>query len=316
MKRQTQKAIYPLINLILGIYGKWRARTYNLQNTIIVASSPRGGSTWLAEIIATLPSYHMLWEPLHLTNNPKCLQWGFQWQNYIPPGTFAPQKQRYIHEILTGSDLSTRILTSPQVNLTRLVFLRGYVVKFVNANMMLAWMTQHYPVRTLLMIRHPCAVVSSQIQHKSWKHFDKNMLTIPDGLFQDYPHLPGIFNQLQTHEEILAFEWALQSYVPLQTRSDQWMVTTYEWLVTSGDSELERLFTYLQEPVPTQARKTLQKPSSSTAAESHVAQGRNPLEGWRQKLSAQQIDNILRVAHEVGITFYSDALKPDESMLK
>ncbi|MDX1532278.1 MAG: hypothetical protein R3362_12180, partial [Rhodothermales bacterium] len=119
-----------------------------------------------------------------------------------------------------------------------------------------------------------------------------------------------------TPEEVLAFEWAIQAYVPLaQPAPHPWLLTTYEGLVREGPAELERIFAYLGEPVPEAARAGLRAPSATTVTDSNVARGRDPLAGWRKKLDAEAVDSILRVAHAVGVRGYTDDLEPDYDTL-
>ena len=306
-----RKAVYPVANAALRLHGRTRSRSYPIENTIVVASTGRGGSTWLAEIVNTLPGYHMLWEPLHLKNNPVCQRYGFTWQNYIRPDEEAPVKSRYVRSLLTGAELTTGTLSSLSLQPSRLLWPRGYTVKFVNANMMLGWMLRRFPVRAVLMVRHPCAVVASQLAHGGWKGLTKDVLTIPAGLLDDYPHLRDVFEDIERPEEVLAFEWSVATLVPLRHPAPHpWLLTTYEWLVEDGHNEVDRLFGHLGEPVPAAAYDHLRKASATVSDESNLAVGRDVLTGWRHRLSPSQVDNVVRVAHDAGVTVYDRAARP------
>jgi hypothetical protein len=172
-------------------------------------------------------------------------------------------------------------------------------------------MTDLFPVRAIFMIRHPCAVVASQMRHGAWSHLEKCNWTISKHLFNDYPLLKEIFERIQGPEELLAFEWVVQNWVPLQTRHPTWILTTYERLATRRETELERLFVYLGQSVPSMARSQLYRASAKTVADSHIKTGKNPLTGWQYVLTPRQVDNILNVVHAVGMTCYSEALEAD-----
>jgi len=270
----------------------------------------------MSEIVATLPGYAVQWEPFHLKNNPHCKDFGFTWQNYIPPGTQAEAKRAYLEDILTGRDLSTRTTSTLAFDLSRFRELRGFVVKMVNANMMLAWILEQVPVRTVFMVRHPCAVVASQMAHQGWAGLRKDQLTLSKGLVVDYPEYKAVFESISEPEELLAFEWALQAHIPLSTpRPHPWHFTTYEWMVERGREEVDRLFAYLGEPVPEAAYSQLRVASATTASESNVSQGRNPLEGWRRTLTEVQISRILSVTHRMGADYYGEDLVPNSEAL-
>lgn len=47
-----------------------------------------------------------------------------------------------------------------------------HIIKFTRANRLLRWMAEKFPIKPpILIIRHPCAVVSSQILHGGWKNY-------------------------------------------------------------------------------------------------------------------------------------------------
>ena len=302
----------------LETYGKARARSgYDVKDTIVIASTGRGGSTWLTEIVATLPGYTVLWEPLHLGNNPECEEYGFGWQNFIPHDADAPRRREYLRRLLTGENLSTRVLTSLEFRPFRLLKPGGgYLVKFVNANMMLRWMMETFPVSGILMIRHPCAVVASQLHHGGWEHVTKDNVTVPAGLFERYEHLASVFSDIETQEELLAFEWALQTYVPLSSpRPHPWFLTTYEELISRGASVIEDLFAALGRSVPEGAHDQLRRPSATASSDLNETEAHAQLQVWRDRLSTKQIDRILRVTHAVGVSAYDESLRPDRGAL-
>jgi hypothetical protein len=169
-----------------------------------------------------------------------------------------------------------------------------------------------FPVSGVLMIRHPCAVVASQLQHGAWKHVTKENVTIPEALFERYNHLPEVFSEVQTHEEILAFEWALQTYVPLSSpRPHPWCLVTYEELVSEGRTTLRALFEALGRSVPEKAYAQLHAPSATASGALEETNTHAQLRTWRNRLSTKQIDRILRVAHAVGVPVYDDGLHPN-----
>jgi hypothetical protein len=314
----VDRFVRPVADAALRTYGAVRANTtYNIQDTIVVASTGRGGSTWLTEILATLPGYTVIWEPLHLGNNPTCKRHGFDWQNYVPRKDQAPRRYAYLQKLLTGENLSTQILTSLEFRPIRLLQPSGgYLVKFVNANMMLPWITDKFPVSTVLMIRHPCGVVASQLRHGAWEHVTKENMTVPEGLFDRYEHLSDVYSDIQTREEVLAFEWALQTYIPLSSsRPHPWFLITYEELVTNGASVIDDLFGALDRSVPKKAHNQLRAPSATASSELNETEAHAQLRTWRDHLSTNQVDQILGVAHAVGVTVYDETLRPNHGAI-
>ncbi|MCU0527097.1 MAG: sulfotransferase domain-containing protein [Elainella sp. Prado103] len=308
----TKRLAYPVLDLGLKTWAKYNLAEYDIAKTIIVASSGRGGSTWLAEIIGTLPGYPVLWEPLHPGKNPECKQYGFNYRVYIPIGADAPLQSQYLEQLFTGAKLSTRVISALAFHPRQYFPFNGFLVKFVNANLLLYWLLNQFPLKAILMIRHPCAVVSSQLRHSAWTHVSKQNCSFPNAVAADYPHLQEVFDFAETREEILAFEWVLKTYVPLsQPKPHPWYLSTYESLVMDSYAELERIFAFLEKPIPPKAYCYLRQPSKTTQSKSNVATGRNPLTGWQDQLTARQIERILKIIHLSGIDFYTDELVPD-----
>lgn len=325
VKHLKGTVIQSAINPIVKTWGRSNSKRYNINNTIVIASSPRSGSTWLTEIIGSLPGYPIINEPLYREKNPECTKYGFTTSApYVSAYEDDPIKQGYLHQIFTGANLSTNLASLEHFHPAQYLGFRGFLVKFCHANMLLYWALRQFPLRAVFTIRHPCAVVSSQLRHPGWNYAHKsnrdwpNTLEkiVPSNLAIDYPHLVEIYRRVKTKEEGLAFIWAMQNYIPLsQPKPHPWCLTVYERLVVEGQREVERLFQFLGEPVPREAYKRLKIPSTTTKADSNIMNGMNQLSGWKDKLTPHQIDTILNVVHQVGIDFYSDALEPDYQKL-
>jgi len=311
-----KKAIYPFVDGVLAGIGRLNAQGYDLEQTILVACTARGGSTWLAEIVAALQEYVILWEPLHLVNNPRCEEAGFRWQNYFAEDDDCRAQKEYLRRVYAGADLSTRTLTSLEFSPSDLVDVSGYVVKHVNANMMLHRIMEWFPVRAVLMIRHPCAVVASQLNHGGWGHLNDENTSLSDTLAAEFPHLRRVYNGLDTIEEFLAFKWAVRTRVPLsQPTPHPWCLTTYERLVVVGEQEVERIFSCLGEPTPEGAVTRLDRPSATAGETPNVRKGESRLDGWTEQLTPEQVNRILQTVRAVGVTCYDESLTPDEEAL-
>jgi hypothetical protein len=310
-----KKPLYPVVDKVLQGVGRLNARGYDLEETILAVCPGRSGSTWLAEIVSALQGSVIIWEPLHPENNPRCKAAGFGWQNYFGDDSDYPLQRSYLEDLYTGRDLSTRTLTSLELNPRRLASFNRYVVKHVNANTILHRIMEWFPVRAVLMVRHPCAVIASQLKHRGWA-LSKEDINLSDELLDEFPHLGSTFERLNTIEELLAFGWAVQTYVPLSRPSPHpWYLTTYERLVAGGEEEVERIFEYLQEPCPETAKVQLEKPSATAGKEASVRQNENRLTGWTERLGSDQIDRILQTVNACGVEYYDRSLTPDEEAL-
>lgn len=121
---------------------------------ILIAGAPRS-TTWLAEVLATSLRARTMFEPFHARLVP-------EFGSYVPFLYRAPYDR---DDVLLASCL--RVFDGSLRNRwvdknVSTVRPRCRVVKVVRANLMLAWLDEQFPaVRTLFVLRHPCAVVLS-----------------------------------------------------------------------------------------------------------------------------------------------------------
>jgi Sulfotransferase family len=294
------------------VVGRMRLFPYDIRQTIVITGSPRSGTTWLAELLGTIPRSAMLWEPLFLDADPELRRIGFGDRTYIPPDGERPDMEAYLRRVLTGRTLNR--WTLQHTNVFDVCRVRQWIVKFVRANMLLPWLVRRFPVRRpLVLIRHPCAVVASQSRIGAWKH-----PVIPDcpEFFDAYPHLRSICSRLKTQEEILAARWCMDNFVPLSTPPPHaWRVVPYERLVRDGPRELQRIFSELNVAMPREATTRLRTPSASATPRSRIRHGLDPLDGWRSILSPVQCQRVLDVTAAFGLDVYGHDLEPDYGRL-
>jgi len=189
---------------------------------------------------------------------------------------------------------------------------RRLIVKFCRAGRLLRWLTTTFDVRgTVLLIRHPCAVVSSQLRHGGW-NLDQLVQDIEGreafGEISEslYKRHEEFLSSLSTRVEILAAMWCLDYYVPLFEHTSgadtsPWVLLPYERLVMQGRTELERMLNALGAVPSSSMVDHLQKPSYSAQGDLKT----NPeqqLAKWKEHLPRQQIDTILGIVEEFSLS--------------
>jgi hypothetical protein len=323
------RRLHPIVEGALRAYGRLRARRYDVRNTLVVSGSPRSGTTWVAELVATLPGHFILFEPIFPARNPEVRRHGFYTDTYLSPDDPAPEQQDYMRRLLSGADITVSRLLVRRFQMISLLCFQGMIAKFVHGNLLLPWMLHRFPLRAVLVVRHPCAVVASQLKSESWEplrisvesgeirdRIESGNWRWPDALAQRFPPLHEAFCSIETFEEYLTFDWLIQNYVPLALpRSPALFVTTYEKLVEEEAAEMTRIFNHFGHAIPPRAHAQFRRPSATTVQSSNVATGRNPLTTWTHTLSLNQTEQILEFTHRFGVDFYSDDLTPDYDRL-
>ena len=214
--------------------GPWPAiralfRRYDLKSTIVISGCPRSGTTWVAEVLSSLPAASILYEPLYLRAEPILQELGLRWRTYIAPEEDRPEIESYMRDVLSGRVLNPWTLSRADKN--KVAGTQIWVVKFVRANLLLEWLVPQFPIMPpLVIIRHPCAVVSSQLRMGSWNHVAAPV-ECPE-FFSRYPQFAPVRDRLKYLDEFLALAWCLDYYtiikIPLPS---PWLLVPYEELV-------------------------------------------------------------------------------------
>ncbi|REL24171.1 hypothetical protein DYD21_19520 [Rhodohalobacter sp. SW132] len=300
-----------------------------IEDTIVLAGSPRSGTTLLLEAMHKLPGYKAINEPLLKKKIRK--KHGFNLRSYIAPGQSVPDQKKFLSDVLQGQmDQSARWLFEAQ-SVPGRIFEHSQrdklLVKFCRINRMLPWFAEQFDVRGIVFIvRHPCAVVNSMLRFGqwdkwTWEYVQKDSVASPTVKID---HLPDsvqdtfapLIERISTKTEALTLMWCLDHYLPLLHSSEHpWILVPYEKLITHNHSELRRICNALGAEVNNDILQTLDKPSSSVkekVKENADAQ----LLKWKQQLTTKQIDDILYMVDAVNLTsIYTDAAEPNYEYL-
>jgi len=162
--QKTRVNVLTRMRYILEVIISKIPRDYEIKDTIVISGTPRGGTTWLMEILATLPEYKTIFEPLKPSFFPEVRTLGFPPRVYIPPDKDWPVVKKYLIKVFTGRKFSTQPAYSPTpYNIYKRFIARKLIVKFVRANRLLPWIYNNFDLRGIyFIIRHPCATIASQ----------------------------------------------------------------------------------------------------------------------------------------------------------
>ena len=282
---------------------------------ILLFASPRGGSTWLEEILGTLPRTATIWEPLDLNHGAGFRALDFGWRQHIPEGTQWPESEELFSRIFSGKVLSPYLAQA-----TTEAELRAadrLIIKFVRGHLLLPWLVERFSLpKPVLLVRHPCAVVASMMKHGAWATHP-----IPPPRPAAHPHdelvmhYHDIAGPITTKEEYLAFIWcSTHAYLLKHPLNDKaWTTITYEELLLNTEATLRKVFTPWGIPVPQEALEISKRPSRTTPAGSPTAQPMDQLSHWRSKLDQSQQDRILHMLERFDVDLYGYEPLPRKS---
>lgn len=288
--------------------------------TVAITGAPRSGTTWLLEMIERATGARRIWEPFYIkpSSSSRASNFGLGWRPYLSPDSSEGQLQAFLGEIFSGKadSLGAELGLSAHGRIrfaARMMLASATVVKFVRLQRLLPWMTRRFNVPVVLLVRHPLAVVASQINHPAWKDGAPEHPILCHEIRNNYPELSPFVDQLDTLEERLAATWAFDYFIPFSyyEQLDGVMIVTYTDMVDSAKTVLEAVLEFLGLlDNPAVRRGVLEEPSATTRDDSNVAMGENPLATWRERLDRAKVDRIQRVADRFGLNPYDEDFRP------
>ena len=264
-----------------------------------MAGTGRSGTTWLGKIIRSQFSCRIMFEPFH-SRYVKEFE-GFHYFHYQRPETDNERLHAYCEKVLSGRIRHPWI--DREVDVVRPQF---RLVKEIRMNLFLKWFSLRFPeVPLLFVIRHPCAVVLSRMQLGWGADSDLASFLAQDALVEDYlADKMEVIEGARTPEQKHALVWCISNLVPLRQFAGSELSTfLYERLVQRPEEEVPRLFKSVGQDYDPSVFRTLERPSSSTTADSAVMRGLQGTPHWKNALNGRQIDDILSVVEAFGLGY-------------
>jgi hypothetical protein len=328
-------------------------KNFDIKDTILLTGSSRSGTTWLMEILRTIPGYTDSFEPLNPMYYPKSFEIGLRSRTYIPASKIWPEAEKYLNKILTSklpidiSSLDKDVKFKDEFNIEIINFIKQMkpelirnrllgdklIVKFVRLNRMLPWIAERFKLRSMiLLLRHPCSVVTSQMKtgfcgYQPSRPPYKGIYPDRETIIKEASNIDLLnsdilerIKKIKSLEEIIATSWCLDTYVPLSYKKPHpWITITYEKFMKDGKNEIDRLFKNMGEPkIPKSAYKHLRIPSKLTQKDQQeiVKKSDKQLSKWKEYLSKEQIEKILSIVKTFGLDFYCENIEPDYENIK
>jgi len=308
------------------------SRAITKSNTIALFCQPRSGSTWLSEILLTLPNTGIIDEPLwrgyfrNSDQHPNYSQrkikeaaaLNFYHYQPIPEDALWDEAKSMFRKILSGQTPSVGMYN--ELPLTRLKSADLFVAKFNFAQLSMHWLIRNFDITPILFLRHPCAVIYSQMNLPNFfrdaipkttmvPHFKYNEI------YKQYAH---VWKEVKSTEAYLAFLWSINVKHSLHHpgNNSRWLTVAYENLLTDYEVEVKRIFEFVGRAVTSDALAMHSVPSSSVQGEFRGHKNINrQLIQWKEKLKSDQIKSILKIVKLFGIQVYTDELMPEDHSL-
>jgi len=309
-----QKHISRLVYMLrLTVLKRYLANANNLNSPVrVISGSPRGGTTWLYEVIEKNSSGFGIWEPLH----PKSVQDFYkdtnQWfHKFVPANEKNYELEKYFTALLKG-EFITESLLQKNSKFRTYKSTSFLLQKYCRLSPLLPWFNHHFPnVKVVHMYRNPLAVVSSQMRHGAWnykKEYNGYELTGLEYYPAYYKQFEEILSTIKFPEEVLAANWALDMIPTLLNRNDDNILyIKYEDLFLSSEMYFPQVFEFFNLPIPKDLSEIITKPSSTTKQGSNIID--NPekqLETWKKYLTEEQVERVRGILSQFGFSQIGD----------
>ena len=269
--------------------------------TVFLAGSGRSGTTWLSDLINHDSGYRQIFEPFH----PQKVEdfRGFGSKQYLRPGDRREAFLEPARRAVTGELLRSRWTDrggAPGAG--------RRLVKDIRANLLLGWLAENFPgMPIVLLMRHPCAVVSSRLALGWRDNLDETMAQrdlVEDHLLPVEGRILSARDPFERH----LFLWCIDNHVPLRQFSPGGIhLCFYEKLLLDPEPELRRLFAFLGREFDDGILGKLERPSSTSRRWS-----RPSADGWRSRVAGEQVARAGEVLGLFGLDrVYGPGTMPD-----
>ncbi len=154
-----------------------QGRIISTQNSIALVCHPRGGSNWLGEILLNAQETILIDEPLwrgfyrSLDYNPtdsegKIKQFsrlGFYFDQPIPSDAKWEEARIIMESVLKGTICNYSLYDRNK--LKNLGKGETFIIKFCYGHLLLPWLQYNFNIKSIVLHRHLCAVVASQLKY-------------------------------------------------------------------------------------------------------------------------------------------------------
>lgn len=287
---------------------KWVSiRHLKPRDCIIISANPRGGSTWLEQILAQIPGTLSVYEPLNTAYAKRFRELGFSHRQFIAEAEEWPDAAFVFSDLFQGKYLEHRTVYHPNTRnrVYRFIDPRFLVMKFCRLNLILPWIVKNFAVRKpIFLLRNPFAQIASQVEFAqkfggAWKEDTFQ--------FKDYP-VPPIYDEyatylagLKTQEEVLAGLWCITNKLPLEhpATNKNWINMNYESLYQEPEQRLREMFNRIDLEFHNDYLTAVRVPSRTSLSAIDISK-------WKTSLDDSKVERIANVLRRFNLFEYYD----------
>ncbi len=285
-----------------------------VEDSFIIFSEPRGGSTWILEMLSFLLDASINWEPLHKKKGVTSFEHYVGGIPFIQENNTNPdyyQLFKNIHSYSIHNKWTRQLL-----NLFKLIRSKKVITKYVRANLLVPYLLQNFNFKypPIYLMRHPIDTCISQI--KAFEMTHKN--------FPKKIEIPGEFygkNGLKKEDDLIELnsslefqvaKWCVNNYLVLNRLKELRLHPVfYSDILLNPEKELEKIINlYALPKAKTKIKQiTFSKPSNSDFHDQFIANPKEQLHKNFNTLDKDTKNRIQQILDYFGVKLY-DAYSP------
>ncbi len=283
-----------------------RRRDCQPSKSVVILGTGRSGTTLLLQLIASSPRTLPVYEPFRPSEDPAVSRHSPPSGGFVegpPDDAMARQIADLWSEILSGRRLTW--WSASQASPRQVWSADAVAVKEIRVNRMATWIVEEFPdLRVVAIVRHPCAVVASMRSSPGiWNEWTYEQIVGPIRRAHPDRDIDRILDGSGRSGWLAAF-WATDTLALLHAAAcPRLHVLAYEHLITRPALVVRELEAHLGVELPG-AWSRLKEPSATANPGAAIHTGGDLLGGWCSRLTNEEIDEILRVTHAMGLVHY------------
>jgi hypothetical protein len=303
----------------------------------VIAGFGRSGTTWVQDVLAESNSLRAVFEPLH----PRHIRGAAAHAHrFLSADDDDPELRVFLqrfffenfHSLWADYRVSAQRLYPRPHELASLRLLKEFLrrkvdakrnisrywdqrrrarrlVKFVRANMMLGWIRRNFDARIVFIVRHPAAVILSQLKSPNAWHPQRNI----ERYRSDWRLLEAIDDDARTllHRnlsdvEALTVSWCIENTVAMRQAAESGItVVYYETLVQRGRDEWHRILSALCLDVEPHAQLIDQPSQQAWGEKAGNAELVRQFDSWMGEIDGATATGIQGILDAAGVGVYS-----------
>lgn len=282
-------------------------RNFNVEESIIISSETRSGTTWLMDLIVANPNLIINWEPLHEIKGvvPQELNWGER--PYVKEDSTDIEAKKLISEILGFRRISKNSVK--YCRLTDMFSGKQVLTKMVRSNLLLPFIVENFNLKhkPIYLLRHPIAVSLSQLKNIPESQKEIKDYEVPETFNNErYKENFEYLNSLSTLLERQVALWCIHNMdiINHPMNGKKWATVFYEKLLLDPANELEKLGKEINFHIPID-EKLFKKASESDFFNTFQRDTQVQLSKWKKNLRPEELINLQKIFDHYNLTIYN-----------